>query len=160
MTAAVVTIALVAVLVPACSDSADSEGIERLVDTYEAAVRTFARDAPTPDPPVSSGGRRPVVYMVGFEGDPIGPRVQAEVVSRVVEQIDVRFADDRDEAFGRDGTVRDAGVLIEMGSVPDDGDEFQVDAVWQRSPSERRELAMTFRRDGEEITVTSTTVLD
>lgn len=132
-----------------------------MVDTYEVAVRSFVRDDPTSEPPVTSPDQgRPVVYMVGLDGDSIGPRIQADVVERVVDDIDLRFADDREEAFDRDGAVHDGGVLIELGSVPDDEERFEVEAVWQRSTGERRVLVMEFEREGSDVTVTGTSMLD
>ena len=134
--------------------------MDRVVDTYESAVRSFVRDDPTPAPPVSSLDGRPVVYVVGSDGDPIDPRIQAAVVKRLVNDVDLRFADHRQEAFDGDGVVHDGGALIELGSIPDDEERFDVEAVWQRSRAERRELAMSFQVEGEEVTVTGTSVLD
>ena len=156
-----VTGVLVAVTATACGDAAESEVVERVVDTYEVAVRAFVRDDPTPVTAVSSpGGSRPVVYVVGLDGVSIGPRIQADVVRRVVDDIDLRFADDRDEAFDRKGVVHDDGALIELGSIPDDEDRFEVEAVWQRSTDERRELTVRFEADGSDVTVTGTSVFD
>lgn len=156
--------ALLAFTTAACDDSAGSASVTRVIDTYEVAVRSIVRDDPTPAPPASMpGDSRPVVYAVGLDGESIAPGVQADVVRRVVDDIDLRFADDRDEAFdldGSDGVVRDNGVLIELGSVPAGEERFEMEIVWHRSTDERKELTMTFEARGEDVTVTGTSVLD
>ncbi|MDQ3737677.1 MAG: hypothetical protein M3337_00725 [Actinomycetota bacterium] len=153
--------AIAAVTATACRDPDESAGVERVVDTYEVTLRSVVRDDPTPSPPASSpGGRRPVVYAVGLDGDAIGTGIQADVVKRVVDDIDLRFADDREEAFDEDDAVHDDGVLIELGPVPDDGDRFEIEVVWYSTTGERRELAMNFRVEDAEVTVTGTSVLD
>jgi hypothetical protein len=94
-------------------------------EVYDAAVRWFAAErTDDPDP------LRVFVESRG-EGATIPLDVQAQVVRLSADVADVRFIDARSEALIDlgDGTlaVRDGGVLIRLGPVPEKGRRLDLD---------------------------------
>ena len=67
---------------------------------------------------------RPVLFIEAFEADGISLEVQVEVVASFIEQYDIRFIDDHDEALEDDLEglpVRENSVLIGLGPIVFDG---------------------------------------
>ncbi|MGY6502714.1 MAG: hypothetical protein ACXIVQ_17690 [Acidimicrobiales bacterium] len=92
----------------------------RLTNIYAATIRsvvTFERPDLTLDEPIE-----PVVFVSPREDVEIGLDVQAGVVIALENWATIRFIDEIDEAIDRnepDGIVRDGGMLIGLGPVPD-----------------------------------------
>lgn len=66
----------------------------------------------------------PVLFIEAFEADGISLEVQVEVVTSFIEQYEIRFIDDRDEALEDDLAdlpVRSNSVLIGLGPIVLDG---------------------------------------
>jgi hypothetical protein len=66
----------------------------------------------------------PVLFIEAFEADGISLEVQVEVVTSFIEQYEIRFIDDRDEALEDDLEglpVRENSVLIGLGPIVLDG---------------------------------------
>ena len=98
-----------------CTDLSPSK--ERASDVYVTVIRWFAEQ---------NAGEAPLKVFVEprGEGSSINVDVQAEVVTAVEDVAAVRFIDARDEALVDNGEgvliVRDNGVLIAFGPVPND----------------------------------------
>ena len=85
----------------------------------------------------------PVVYVTAQDGDTMDAGLQASVVERTNETAIVRFADDRGEAI--DGTsdidaVRDGGVMLVVGDVPEPAPTLDVEVEWYESVDESSTL--------------------
>lgn len=125
MTRALLTLTIIATLgLSACTDDGGSAAPQdpnaRLTDIYVATIRTVvAHERPdiTTEEPVD-----PVVFVSPREGVDIGLDVQAGVVVALEDWATIRFIDEITEAIEPnepDGTVRDGGMLIGLGPVPD-----------------------------------------
>lgn len=146
----VVALALAAVgggIVAACDDSAS--GPSPTAQVVEAVVRVAADDvAPDPDRPDAL----PVVYVVSGSDEPFSARVQASVASAVNDDVDVRFADARDESLESEQPgqpVRDGGVLALVGKVVAEENPMTVDVELYRSTTQFSRRVVTFDRRGE-----------
>lgn len=74
----------------------------------------------------------PVVFVAADDGSTIDVGVQAEVAAATAEWATVRFADQPSETFdsGLDGQpVRDDGVMLLVGPLPDAGPSIELDVV-------------------------------
>ncbi len=114
---------LVATLsVAACSESDPvEEGTARDAAVVEQIVRELADESAEPED-------LPVVYVVGADGT-ISIEVQAGVAAALVEEIDVRFADERIEAIDEsvdERPVRGDGVLLVVQDIPVEGEAIDV----------------------------------
>jgi hypothetical protein len=88
------------------------------------AVTAVVRWAADHEFTTAPDGPRPVVYVVSEDGSSIAATVQAEVARTTVDDIDVRFADKRDEALELDvenEPVKDGGRLLLLGPMPAKG---------------------------------------
>ena len=89
---------------------------------YAATIREVVRHQP---PPADDPDALPVVYVVAVGETTIAADVQAEVATELHDEVDVQFADERDEAVDEDvenAPVLDDGVLIAVGELrPDRG---------------------------------------
>ena len=114
--------ALVALLVlAACGESSTVEGTARDAAVVEQIVRELAGEPVEPE-------ALPTVYVTGIEGT-IAIEVQAGVAAALVDEIDVRFADERLEAIDEGlerRPVRDGGVLLVVHRVPEEGRRIDV----------------------------------
>jgi len=123
---------LACVLVPAvavlgaCSTLGDARTDEqdRAAQVYEAILRWFV---PSPQP-----DHKAVIFIEPRgEGTSIGLSVQSEVIRAVDDIADVRFIDTHDEALDKDDAgvphVKDGGLLLRLGPVPETGSPIPVD---------------------------------
>ena len=86
------------------------------------------RTAPDSDPQVA-------FVVAQGEGFDIDLELQAGIVSATAAYADVRFIDDRAEAFGDGDTVRDGGLLLAVGpAVSSKGGAIMIDADRVREP--------------------------
>lgn len=102
----------------------------------------------------------PVVYVVGTAEHGVAAGVQADVVAELRDEIDVRFADERDEAVKSDEVdepVPDSGVLLVVDEIPEEGDPVDVSIEIYRSERDDSMVVFTFaeRTSGWIVTATS-----
>lgn len=114
--------ACAAIALVACSESDPVEvGTTRDALVVEQVIRELAGDPPEPE-------ALPVVFVVGADGN-IGIEVQAGVAGALVDDIEVRFADERIEAIDEgpeERPVRDDGVLLVVQDIPPEGETIDV----------------------------------
>jgi hypothetical protein len=139
----------------ACTETTAIGGTAREAAVVTEIVRAVADDVPVDDE------RLPVVFVVGPDGT-IDIEVQAGVAEALVDEVDVRFADERSEAIDEsteDLVVREGGALVVLDEVPPEGRTFDVEAIRYFAAEDRDRLVMSFRWRAEQWTVTSTTVV-
>ena len=115
---AMVAVALVAV---ACSSTSTADD-GREVDTYEAILRWLVDYTDRSVGAPSDGGSR-LVFVDHLGPDKIALDIQVELVVRLADHADLRFIDSLEEAVDvdlEDRPVRDGGVLVGLGLVPDE----------------------------------------
>jgi hypothetical protein len=140
----------------ACADADPVDGSAREAAVYEAVIGSIASAERGADDV-------PVVFVVRGDGGEISIDVQAAVAAAMVDEVDVRFADDRVETVDEsadDVPVRDDGVLLAVGAVPDEGTTIDVPVERYLSESDRRLLVVTVRWVDPDWTVTSTAVVE
>lgn len=140
--------------VAACSDPDPVDGDGRDAAIVEAAIRS-AVEPPADDEPV------PIVYVVAAEGSSFPVAVQADVAASLVDEVDLRFADDRVEALDEEAPnvpVVDDGTLLTVGEIPETGGLVEVAIERYRSELERDLVVVTLQWDEPDWTVTSTSV--
>lgn len=143
-----------AIAVASCTEDDDTGA--RQVAVLVAAIREVVADVPSADidPPL------PVVYLVGAGEVEFAATVQADVAEDLQDEVDVRFADDRDEAIDAnavDAPVPDEGVLLMVGEIPD-GDPIEVSIEMYRSEDDQPGIvvfSMSADDDGWSVTATS-----
>jgi hypothetical protein len=138
-----------------CTTSSPIEGTARNAAVVEQVIRSIVEDEPT-EPDVM-----PVVYVVGGETS-ISIDVQASVAASLVNEMDIRFADERAEAIDESleqAPVRDAGVLLVIGKVPNEGRRIDVLTERYRAVDDVDNVVVSLRWREPEWSVTSTTVL-
>jgi hypothetical protein len=104
----------------------------------------------------------PVVYVEPLGEDQIDAAVQADTAAELRETADVRFADERSEAVEEDEPgmpVRDDGILVAIGDVPEEGDPVDVEVETYRSEDDWSTRLFTFSLRPSGWTVTSTSVV-
>ncbi len=140
----------------ACSDDDPDtvDGSAREAAVIEAVVRSVA-----PEPASTDDDSTPVVYVVAADGREIPIDVQATVAAAFVDEVDLRFADDRSEAVddGADGVpVLDDGTLVAIGEVPERGSVIEVPVERYVSELDNDVMVVTLRFADPDWTVTST----
>jgi hypothetical protein len=121
----------------------------------EQIVREVADDVPV------EGDALPVVFVLGIDGT-IGIEVQAGVAAALVDEVDVRFADERVEAIDEttdDLAVREGGVLVVVEEIPPEGRTFDLEVDRYTAADDRERLVVSFQWRSEHWTITSTTVV-
>jgi hypothetical protein len=135
-----------------CGEATAIEGTARDAAVVEQVVRATVR-LDTDEPVVA-----PVVYAVGVEGT-IPIEVQAAVAAALVDDYDLRFADERAEAIDagtEDEAVRDGGVLLVIGNVPSQGRSIDVEVERYESLRDVERLAVSLRWRDPTWVVTAT----
>jgi len=148
----------VALVVPltACGD--DPKDAAREGRVYAAVVRALV---PVPD---DTDDVDIDVYVVAADDDtsiPIG--VQAATVEELDEYSNVRFVDDRDEATAVDEPglpVRNDGVMIVVGPVPDRGERVTIDAQRYIDEVDHTEFRLVVEQQGQRWEVPEPPPLD
>ncbi len=160
--------ALAAVLVAATGLLAcdqDEKSQSPIAQVLTAIVRDAADDVP-PDP--EDPDELPVVYVISGTDEDLPTTAQAAVANAVNGEIDVRFADSRDEALddSEPGVpVRDDGVLVAVGNLRDHFKDEDVDSVEvlievYRTENQFSRRTLTFAPSGEVWSVTSSSVIE
>lgn len=152
----VLTVVAVLAVSAACSESDPVEqGTGRDAAVIEQVVRELAPEPVEPDV-------LPVVYVVGVDGT-IGIEVQASVAAALVDEIDIRFADERAEAIDEtvdERPVRDDGVLLVVQDVPVEGEEIEVQVNRYVAFEEEERMVVSLEYDDPEWDVTSSVELE
>lgn len=105
----------------------------------------------------------PIVYVVSGSEEPFSAPVQARVASNVNDEVDVRFADDRDEAVDAEqpgAPVRDRGILLIIGKVTAEESPMTVDVEVYRSTTQFSRRVVTFSRRGDAWTASEHSVVE
>jgi hypothetical protein len=129
-----------------CGCGSDSGSSNRLVEPASAlaAIVTWALAEPGASPSVTAPDTaptedQPVVYLTAQSGETIDAGIQASVVESLHDEATVRFADERTEAVddeSDDEPVRDNGVMLIVGELPDGERVADVDVEWYRSSTD------------------------
>ena len=153
---ALALVALLVVVAGSCTDDADgsADPNQRLIDIYAATIQTVT----VHERPDFSGHDEldVVVYVAPREGVEIALDVQLGVVLALEEWATIRFIDEFEEAIVSgepDQPVRDGGVLIGLGDVPDG--TASVDLIADRYERADQLIAydLTLQRRGGEWSV-------
>jgi len=105
----------------------------------------------------------PVVYVVSESDEPFSAQVQARVASAVVDAVDVRFADARDESMDLDepgSPVRDGGALVLIDELLVEDTPMEVDVEVYRSTTQFSRRVVTFSRVGDDWSATEHSVVE
>lgn len=153
------TVAAVAVVgAGAGCDSTDAGDVSRDGHILIATIRVVLDEQPPP----AETDELPVVFVVGVGEEDISADVQAEVLRELDDDAVVRFADERDEAVDEDEAhlpVRDAGVLLVVGELTDDGAAVELVVEVYRSDQDWSRRVLTIASGPSQWTVTSSSVL-
>lgn len=153
------SLALLAVTLTGCGDDdADADGV-RAADVLTAAIRDVVDGQPVA---ADDEDHRPVVFVVGVGEKGIEAGVQAEVATELRDDIDVRFADAREEPIesgADDEPVRDSGVLLLVSDVPESGNPIEMSVEIYRSLSDWTKAIFTFTGADENWSVTATSLV-
>jgi len=121
----------------------------------EQIVREVADDVPV------EADQLPVVFVLGVDGT-LDIEVQAGVAAALVDEVDVRFVDERVEAIDEaadDLAVREGGVMVVVEEIPPEGRTFDLEVDRYTTADDRERLVVSFQWRSEQWTVTSTTVV-
>jgi len=159
-----VGVLVVALLVLAgCDDGSDgSSSTDRVAGVYLAALR-WAVDTDEVAPPSTGDPRNddlPVVYALNLDGSAVPAAVQVVVVKELRDDLTLRFADARKEAVDdkhEGDPVHDHGMLVQLGSVPEEGQEVTVEADVYRSADDQQTYQLKVRFTGEDWEVVEAT---
>ena len=139
-------------------DSGDEDTASRAALVYTAAIRQAMSDqAPPADPEVL-----PVVYVVAVGETSIAADIQAEVTVLLLDEHDVRFADERAQAVLADleaAPVRDEGTLVAIGELPPAAGSMNVEVEVYRSDDDWSKAVLTVEERSSQWSVTSSSVL-
>ncbi|MCP5028442.1 MAG: hypothetical protein GY929_19365 [Actinomycetia bacterium] len=116
----VVGAVVVAVLAAGCSSDPASDA-SREADAYEAILRWIIDR--TDDDVATGENETRLVFIDNLGPDEIPLDIQVELVARLAEEAKLRFVDELEEAIDvdiEDRPVRDGGVLVGLGVVPDE----------------------------------------
>lgn len=149
----------IAVLVGLCSLAAGCTNLSpsksRASDVYATIVRSFATQ-PADNPPVK------VFVEPRGEGSSISVDVQADLLTAVENVAEVRFIDARAEALEEDEAgvlvVRDDGILLAFGPVPNDASDVVVEVDQYIDDTNLATHRFVMHRSGEEWIIDDTSV--
>jgi hypothetical protein len=153
---AAATCLLFAATITACAGDDGDDDIAR-----EEVVTAVVRDVVAGLPPGEDPDDRPVVYVLPVGEQEIAATVQADVAEALVDDVDVRFADERAEAVEGDEPnepVHDDGVLVGVGDLPESGPVEVVVEIY-RDAREQSRVVYTFGRESSEWRITATSLL-
>src|SRR3990170_2817687 len=155
----IASLVLLAITMSSCSDDdADANGVHA-ADVLSAAIRDVVAGQPIP---TDSQEYKPVVFVVGVGENGIEAGVQAEVATELRDDIDVRFADAREEPIDsgvEDEPVRDDGVLLLVSDVPESGNPVEMSVEIYRSLSDWTKAIFTITVDNDSWSVTATSLV-
>jgi len=116
------------VILVACGSASPSSGQARAAAVYSAVIEWVVGPV-APD-------ETPTVYVLPRDGHQLSLEVQTEVINALAPLAKLRFIDEQDEALvdddeAPDGAgpplVRDEGILLRLGPVPERGNRVRVD---------------------------------
>ena len=118
--------------VAACSNGGDTP--DEIVGSADAITAAVAWQADEQEPVLDDDGepQLPVIFVVADDGATIDVGIQADVASATVDWATVRFADDVTDTFDPDldgEPVRDDGVLLLLGPMPEPARSVELDVV-------------------------------
>lgn len=151
-----VLVMLVLVGVVACGDEGNKSA-ERAVAVVEATIRHVASEHPPAEG--AEAGDLPVVYVVSVGEETLSAGIQADVVSNLRDEIEVRFADAREEAIDETAPtapVKDGGVLVVLGEIPKLGNPAVVPVEIYTARHEHIKMVYSFVPAGDVWNITST----
>ncbi len=125
--------ALLGVLALTACDTNDDAATD-VVEPADAIIAAVAWQADEQEPVIDDDGEPvlPVIFVVASEGTTIDVGVQADVAGATVDWATVRFADDAADTFDPDldsEPVRDDGVMLLVGPIPDPARAIELDVV-------------------------------
>jgi len=139
-------------------DRDDVDAGSRQVDVLVLAIRDVVSGEGVSDP----DDALPVVYVVGSGEHTVAATVQSDVAAELHDEIDVRFADDRDEAIETDQPdqpVTDSGVLLVVEEIPEDGGPIDVPIEIYWSERDDSTVVFTFAEGTSSWVVTATSLV-
>ncbi len=150
-------LAVIAGGIGAACDGNDSDTGSRQVAVLVVAIRDVVGL-----PIAAVDEALPVVYVVGFGEHDVPATVQSDVAAELHDEVDVRFADDRDEAIETgeaDQPVPDSGVLLVVGDIPDRGSPIDVPIEVYRSQRDGSVMMFTLSEGPSSWVVTATSLV-
>ena len=102
-----------------------------------------------------------MIFVVAGDGTTIDVGVQADVAAAMVDTATVRFADDADDAFDPDvegQPVRDEGVMLLVGPIPDPQRTISVDVDRYHTVDEWESLQVEITADSQSVGTAGETV--
>lgn len=132
-------------------------------DRQKVVVEVAIRQAVEWYPTAVVDGELPVVYVVRMGEQKLAATVQAEVIEAMHDTVDVRFADLRDEAIQADQPdlpVKDAGVMLLVGDIPDEGSRVDLPIEVYVDATDRRAAVLAVARSGAEWAITSSSLVE
>lgn len=147
----------------ACSSDSVAEPTVSTADAYSAAIRWYLDSveptAPTGTATTTDSGPL-IVYVAPESGKAINSQTQASVVremSDIADFVTVRFADVRDDALQSDVEtlpVKDDGVLLLVGDVPDKQPPVDVQVAVYHDMDDTHTFVMRITEAGESFRAT------
>jgi len=146
-----VAAALVATFVVAACDSDDAAPTD-VVGVADAISAVVAWQADEQQPVLDDNGEEllPVIFVVADIGVTIDVGVQADVAAATADWATVRFADDVTDTFNaalEGEPVRDAGVMLLVGPMPDPAQSVEVALVRYRSVDDAESFTLEITSD-------------
>ena len=111
-------------------------------EVYAHAITRLRAQAGTPD------ASAPVFVVARGEGTTIDLDVQADILRRLQDTVDVRFVDEPSEAMDDDG-VRDGGIITAVGPIVADGDRATLECDLRLSASSATTWRFSFRETAD-----------
>jgi len=141
----------VATFVVTACDSDDAAPTD-VVGAADAMTAVVAWQADEQEPVLDDNGEElpPVIFIVADVGATIDVRVQADVAAATADWATVRFADDIADTFNPalDGEpVRDDGVMLLVGPMPDPAQSVEVALVRYRSVDDAESFTLEITND-------------
>lgn len=147
------TLLALAGVLSGCTNNAKTDNTSRNADVYRSVIADVA-DLSGVD--LDDSEDLPVLFIEAFDADGIALEVQVEVVNDFVEEYEIRFIDDRNEAIAvefADLPVRVNSILIGLGPIVHNG-TIDVRAELYLSTDAVRAFRYTFEsRDDRWVTV-------
>jgi hypothetical protein len=135
--------------VGSCGGNGDQvSSAERDAGVYEVVLR----DLVLADlPPKAEDDPLPVVYVFGADGTTVPVDIQVNVVKMLNDEAEIRFVDAREDAVleeapegdDREEPVRDDGVLVTFGALPETGSTIVVEVDIYSSVGDERAYEVT-----------------
>lgn len=145
--------------VAGCRDEGNKTA-ERTAAVVEATIRHVASQHPLAED--AEVGDLPVVYVVSVGEEALSAGIQADVVSALRDDVEVRFADAREEAIDETAPtapVKDGGVLVVLGDVPKLGNPVVVSLEIYTARHEHTKMVFSFVPSGDQWDVTASSVV-